>query len=279
MLPLSRVLVLLTTSLVAACSLSSLNQIEGLNHSELTEADSDLARTFDRATVVLPAVGGDDAVHGEFGDPRINTRLKELSPRGGLPTIVYMHGCTGLRNLDPLLALASQGFVVIAPNSFARRFRPLQCKPSAKTGGENVFVFDFRLAEVSYALHRMRRLPWIDGSRLALFGVSEGGVAAALYRGNEFRARVIAQWTCHGNPLVRGIHAPAGEPVLAVVRAEDPWYDARRTHGQSGDCGAFMTDRSGSDSIVVGGAPGHQVLEDTGTIVRIASFLRRATEQ
>ena len=68
-----------------------------------------------------------------------------------------------------------------------RVWRPMQCDPKTLTGGYNMFVFDFRMAEISYSLERLWLLPWVDHDRLALMGTSEGGVASALYRGNEFK--------------------------------------------------------------------------------------------
>ena len=44
-----------------------------------------------------------------------------------------------------------------------------------------------------------------------------------------------------------GVPAPAAEPVLALLGAEDPWF---RPSYLRGNCGAFMEGRSGSTSIV-----------------------------
>lgn len=228
--------------------------------------------SFDGATVVLPG-GSAEPVVATFGDSEVWQPHAANLP-GPVPTVVFMHGCTGLRNLEPLKALARAGFAVIAPDSFARRFRPLQCRPSERRGGENIYVYDFRLAEISYGLHRMAALPWIDSKRLFLMGVSEGGVAAALYRGEEFRARVIAQWTCHGRAFVRGLAAGPHEPVLAIVRSEDPWYDSARTRDQEGDCGMFFKETQSSASLVLEGGSKHDVFDEPSVVRKIVEFLR-----
>jgi dienelactone hydrolase len=257
---------------LAGCGIGAFNRDELLNPASFAERESDVARTFDRATVVLPRAGAEPLVSRMDRD-EVAAEVAGLPASVRYPAVLYMHGCTGLENLEPLTALARAGFVVIAPDSFARRFRPLQCRPSQRTGGENIFVFDFRLTEISYALHRLEKLAWIDRERLFLVGTSEGGLAAALYRGDDFRARVITQWTCHGAPLVRGLAAPPDEPVLAIVRANDPWYDPTRTARQRGDCGAFLGERPRSRSVVLVDGQDHDVYRAPGVLRRIVEFL------
>ena len=184
-----------------------------------------------------------------------------------------MHGCNGVGSVKVLEALAARGFAVIAPDSFARRYRPLQCSAWLQSGGKNVFVYDFRQAEIAYALHRIKRTPWVDQRRMFLYGTSEGGVATAIYRGYAFRARVVTQWTCHGSPLVRGLMAQPNEPVLAIVRADDPWYSASKTPGQAGHCGVFLGERPRSRPVVLPGGAGHDVYGNPKTIPMIADFL------
>jgi len=233
----------------------------------LLDTSPDLERTWERALVLLPLENGSVrrlAARDAAGTVRADRRL---------PTIVYMHGCTGIRNLAFLERLAQAGYAVIAPDSLARRYRPLQCDPQTSTGGRNRFVYAFREAELSYALQRLAEHAWVDHGNLFLIGTSEGGVTAALYRGDEFRARVIAQWTCTGAALVRGIDAPADTPILAIVAADDPWYDPSRTIGQRGTCGDHLGTRAGSRSVVIAGRGQHDVLGDEAVIRLILKFL------
>ena len=240
----------------------------------LLEGPSDLQLTWQQAMVALPPSAPDKTP--------VVVRMRDLrrtAPfRAGtrpLPTVIYMHGCTGLGGGDAafLRHLARHGYAVIAPDSMARRYRPWQCDPKTKTGGHNTFVYDFRQAEISYALDRLPSVPWADRRNLFLVGASEGGVAAALYRGGEFRARVIAQWTCHGGPLIRGLSAPEDEPVLSIVRKEDPWYDADHTINQEGDCGAYFGTRPDSRSVVLPHGHVHDVLRDEKALQAIYAFL------
>ncbi len=242
--------------------------------SVLPAAEGDLERTWNAARVVLPDASGGAPVFTSLEALARNPSPTAPYQRKPLAVVLYMHGCDGIGRYDFLGRLAAAGFAVIIPDSFARRYRPLQCDPATKTGGYNLFVYDFRLAEVAFAVQRLRRLGWVDAANLFLMGVSEGGVAAALYRGDEFRGRVITQWTCHGSPIVAGIAAPPDEPVLAVVRSSDPWYDPARTQDQAGDCGAYLAGRPGSRSLVLPKNGSHEVFDDAATMSTVLAFLR-----
>lgn len=245
------------------------------NCAALMNRTPDLVRTWDEAIVAIP--GSDRLWHGrDLVDP---TNPAVAGIQAPLPVVLYLHGCTGIGELEIEFgqSLANQGYLFIAPDSFARRYRPLQCDPAHQTGGFNLFVFDFRMAEVSYALEQLERSRIADPDKLYLMGGSEGGVAAALYRGDQFSGRVIFQWTCTGSPLVRGIAAPPGEPVLAIVNQGDPWYDEEHTTGQAGDCGPYLSDRPNSRSIILQRPGMHDVLSIPNVRVAIFDFLAQTS--
>lgn len=160
---------------------------------------SDIEKTWSQAVVVLPATAsGQEPRVGRMASRDIRRATRIFANGPGAPTVLYLHGCTGIGNYAFFDTLARAGYAVVAPDSFGRSYRPLQCDPETKTGGNNLFVYDFRLAEVTFALERMGDLDWIDFDNLFLVGTSEGAVAAALFRAEVFNARVIAQWTCQG---------------------------------------------------------------------------------
>jgi len=241
----------------------------------LVERRSDLELTWEKAVVVWPGDRGLAPTVARM-ESRSFARWREVQRvRGSWPVVVYMHGCTGIGRFDFLRELAHRGFVVVAPDSMARGYRPLQCDPNSLTGGYNLFVYDFRQAEISYAVQKLLAIPWVDQRRLFLIGISEGGVAAALYRGDEFRARVVAQWTCAGRSVVRGIAGPRDTPVLSIVGSSDPWYASKRAPNQGGDCGRFMSDRPGSQSLLVSLPRTHNVLFHRPSVDAIINFLGR----
>jgi len=244
---------------------------------------SDLELTWTHAWVMVPDGKGVERLR--MDDRRVAAWTEDslYDPQKGkpYPIVIYLHGCTGIGSADArfLDHVVEAGFVVVAPDSMARHFRPLQCDPRTKTGGHNLFVYDFRQAEIDYALQRLKATPWGGESQLFLFGASEGGVAAALYRGDDFSGRIITHWTCHGGPLIEGISAPLKEPVLSIVESEDPWYDSSRTKGQAGDCSAFFMDRSDAQSVVLSDGKEHNVFLSDKARDAIVDFLKRHADQ
>ena len=236
---------------------------------------SDLERTWDRAGVATPPEDGRKSQYFRMSSKEA-VAFFEGYHGGKTPIVLFMHGCTGFKSEDrkAMKKIAAAGYFVVAPDSMAREFRPLQCSSRAKQGGAHPYVFDFRQAELSYALDQLWRQPWVDWDNMFLIGVSEGGLAVAHYRGDYFRGRVITQWTCHGAPLVRGLSVPVKTPILAIVRRNDPWYDDEGS-GQSGDCGAYFGERAGSKSIVLEDGKKHDVMKDDAMMAEITEFLSR----
>ena len=235
---------------------------------------SDLERTWFRAASALPANAG---LGGSVEPITAQGRLQALRRQGAKqPVVFYLHGCTGLGSTDRdvMRDLAAEGYVVIAPDSMARRFRPRQCSSWNKSGGFNIFVFDFRQAEINYALEQLFEEDWVDWDNMFLVGVSEGALAVAHHRGPAFKARVITQWTCHGSTYVEGLDGPPDTPVLSIVRGNDPWY-TREGSKQDGDCGAFFGDRPGSRSIVLENGSDHAVMDEPDVISAIIGFLNQ----
>jgi dienelactone hydrolase len=267
---------LLASLLLAGCSATpSFSTLTGLPSPStmLSMGDSDLERTWTSATVVLPPLKGEAPPVLNPGSRRIERHLAAFQPTRGFPTVIYLHGCTGLSVVRFLEQIANAGFVVVAPDSMARRYRPLQCNPWSHTPTGNLFVFDFRLAELSFALQQLRHLDWVDHGNIYLIGVSEGGVAAALYRGDDVRGRVILQWNCQGPAVMRGIAAPPQTPVLAMLRSSDPWYG--RGAGAGRDCSEFLLGRPDSRASLLpqGGADGHDLVSDPAVLQQILGFL------
>ncbi len=205
----------------------------------------ELARTWKAARVFLPLA--DDRIERTTVGRLDRARLARLGP---LPVVIYAHGCAGIgpASDDTGRYLAHAGFLVIAPDSFARENKPRSCEPARHRGGLHRAVLGWRQAEIDYAIRKARDLPGVDRDNLFLMGFSEGAITVATYVGEPVRGRVIEGWTCHSGWLeYRGLNAPRDEPVLSLVGSNDPWF---RKPWLQGDCGAFMAGRTNARSIV-----------------------------
>ncbi len=176
-------------------------------------------------------------IAGRMDDPILREAMPRLLEGRKLPTVIYAHGCSGLlrhgniqgghRRFIRLLARA--GYAVIAPDSFARKGRPLSCDTRKKLGvpgAPHKRINRMRQAEIRYAAMRARELPWVDRENLLLFGHSQGGANAARYDGSEFRAHIVSGSICWS-----GIRVPKHIPVLAIYSKRDPWLHGRDPRG------------------------------------------------
>jgi dienelactone hydrolase len=191
---------------------------------------------------------------GMFGRLRhIEFLFGDILVGAKLPAVLYLHDCPGLkieamRDIDEL---AAAGFAVFAPDSFDNRDRKSDCVRFDFVAGLNPDAYLQRQSEILVALIEMRKLPWIDGSAIVLYGLGEGALAAANYPGRDFRGVVLTGWTCGGAQYpddVAGLKIPPDIPILALASRYDPWFDRE---GRAGNCGAYMADRKYAQSIVI----------------------------
>lgn len=207
--------------LVPVCFLLS-GCAAGVDPKTLDLAD-EASRTFDAAYVMLGAEGA--LIEGRMSDDFVQRKLASLKKKR--PTVVFAHGCTGLGrgNLRYMRLLARAGYAVIAPDSFARRYRPETCDPSRRRGIKGAphrRVGRMRQEEIHHAAYRVRRIRWVDRKNLFLMGHSQGGTAVAAYEGDGFKAHVISGSVCW-----RGVRSPNGTPILALYSEDDPWRRGR----------------------------------------------------
>jgi hypothetical protein len=191
---------------------------------------------------------------GIFGRLRLVEGIFADMPAGAkLPAILYLHDCAGLkieaiRDIDEL---ANIGFAVFAPDSFDSRDRKSDCVRFDFVAGLNPDAYVQRQSEILVALTEIRKLPWIDGSAIVLYGLGEGALAAANYPGHEFRGVVLTGWTCGAAQYpedVGGLKTPPDIPILTLVSRYDPWFDRE---GRGPNCGAYMAGHRYGRSVVI----------------------------
>lgn len=259
-----RLLALLLPLLLAGCYLS-----------RSADLPDELRRTWDGATVVVPFSAVDPELPDVSGEmAAVEDRLRAARPAAKLPLVLFLHGCNGLHpgyRVD-LAFLRSRGYAVVAPDSFAREYKPQSCEWRSKSGGFHPGVIGFRLAETEYALDRLRAFPWVDPDRIVLMGQSEGGIATANYTGEGLAGRVILGWTCQIPwPPLWGLSGDRATPVLSLVSRRDPWFVPWYLQG---DCGEDMDGFADARSVVLDGST-HHVLRLPEAQDAVGGFLAR----
>ena len=236
---------------------------------------AEMERVWQAALVRIPKSGGG----------YVTTTIAELhedgiSPEGVWPTVIYMHGCSGIWSgtKTRIDFLARNGYAVVAPASLARLKYPQSCKEDAYQGGLYRPTLKMRQYDAGYAIAKAKTLTWVDSSNVFLMGLSQGGITAATFsstrREHSLRARIVEGWTCHaGWHEYIGINAPESEPVLALVGDKDPWF---QSHWNKGSCGRFLSDSNGSRSVVYTEGylrTRHELLEEKEVQQTVLDFL------
>ena len=247
----------LVVALVAGISTSCVK--EGVDDAGLIgTAQQDVTRTWDAARVFLPSADGPVRLR-----PLSMAALQDFMEKQEklLPVAIHMHGCAGFWQGTDRRGryLASLGFVVIAPDSFARTNKPQSCDLATQQGGIYRGTLALRQEEAAHAIARVRALPWVDKEKMVLIGHSEGAITTATLSVEHtvgFKARVIEGWGCNaGWPEYAGLNSSPNQPVLSLVGNRDPWFSHYLLQG---NCGEFMKN-SASRSVVYDEPPLNRV--------------------
>tara|TARA_Y100001934_G_C12379927_1_gene791710 strand:- start:245 stop:1081 length:837 start_codon:yes stop_codon:yes gene_type:complete len=208
------------------------------------------------------------------------SKLMEGSHAKPLPLAIYLHGCAGLWEGSDRRGsfLAKLGFIVIAPDSFARKIKPLSCLPYQFKGGLHRGTLTLRQEEATYAIENSMKLDWIQSNKVILVGLSEGGITTATLKestSTPVLARIIEGWGCHsGWTEYSGLNSPNNQPVMSFVGKLDPWFMHPTLQG---DCGKFMKNDD-SFSIVYSKTPLsriHTPLDHKTPKISLERFLHR----
>jgi dienelactone hydrolase len=239
---------------------------------------TELAQTWEQGWLHLPGTEApfvQPEIVGPLGSAYVQERLKSLPRHVTWPTVVFLHGCSGIQAPERRIAgmLTRMGYAVILPNSEARSNRPRDCNVGTGEWGLAPIVHYFRRAELSDAMSRVRRLPWVDPGNLFLGGFGEGAKAVALWGGQEdVSAYLITGWTCIAPPKLEwlgGLRLPTGSPVLAIVTRDDLYYRWIETKGS---CGELVTGSREVTSLVIDGTV-HNVFVYPETWLVLVEFM------
>ena len=162
--------------------------------------------------------------------------------------VIFAHGCSGTVSIthNRIDFLVDNGYVVIAPQSFARKKYARSCDPMIHRGGMYREILSMRHEDIRHVVRNVRRFGLINTGQVILMGHSEGGIIAATYVSNSkddyVDMRIIEGWTCrsqgpYGWFEYHGLKSKKETPVLALVSKLDPWF---QKEWSKGDCGKFL---------------------------------------
>lgn len=216
---------------------------------------AEISMTWDASMVTIP--NGNGGIISGTIDELSNSILENDTK---LPVAVYLHGCSGFFSGDDFRMswLARQGFVTVAPDSFARSFYPESCNVSTREGWKYKPTIEMRQNDAKYALEQIRSFPWVDQDNVYIYGFSEGGLTAVTLNSSNplhrTKARVVEGWNCVSIPWEEytGISSPDTEPLLTLFADQDPWL---RGEELAESCANFISETNGSQSILIDYAP------------------------
>ena len=213
--------------------------------------ESDVARSWNAAVVYTP------------GDPNPK-RPEDLTGDRKQPVVLYMHGCGGINeenDLPWIRYVANLGFVVVAPDRFARANKAPSCWPDRVAN-----ILEMRQEELGYALVRLKASRWADTANIFVMAFSEGADTVAESRFDGVRGVILSSWTCG---RVKQFAIPDGVPVLSVM-----WDEAARWHfWPKQTCADDFAGRAGFQNLALHGQ-GHATYAEVSARQAVAQFLR-----
>lgn len=268
----ARCLISLTATilLLSACTLNSYQNLG---------SDPDVQKTWTASYVSVP--GG---ISGTMSDASVQEALKA---NAGKPVVLFFHGCGGFTYnggmsklvTDFARSLNDAGYIVVAPDSFARTVRTSSCPGGnfsyTAKGVDWDTINRMRMEEIYFSISQTEHASWA-GKDIFLFGHSEGGLAVASYTGADVNAIVVSGWGCPTRTLAnrdatlieRPVKAPPSVPVLNIKSKMDP-VDTRPN-----DCGSSVWGRPGG-SKVINPPVGHWAMDNAEYRQEVIMFFDR----
>jgi len=224
-------------------------------------ADEDeVARTWAEAQVYV-RYETEDLTYGIIGGPisagyiaKLLDRFARTEPQ---PVIIHLHGCGRSDGLSDIQSegrgMAELGFIVVAPDSFARPGRPESCDPRKAErfpGAPYALLQRYRQEELRYALAQVLAAPWADRNHIFVSGFDEGADAVLAFRDPAVLGRIAIGAPCRFEPLL-----DPKLPTLLVIARDDLWFNADHEPDRSGECRRKL-----------GGEPNVTILEPEGVL-------------
>jgi carboxymethylenebutenolidase len=153
-----------------------------------------------------------------------------LPQSDGAPGVLVLHAWWGLTDFFKAFCdrLASEGFVVLAPDLFAGKTADTVAEAEALVENVENKSFDQIIATVEGAIETLRNHEAVQGSKIGIIGFSFGAayalLAAAAYKPNDVGATVLFYGNHPG--LDADNYRKASSAFLGHFAADDPYESA-----------------------------------------------------
>ena len=141
-------------------------------------------------------------------------------------TVLYMHGSSGLYRGEVYrnYIVEELGFIFFAPNSHKIKNRPIYQSPTKLK--EYIKVHKVRVAEIDYNYRKLKQNSFINKKNIFLMGNSEGGLAAAIFKSNKFRGRIVTAFSCESSYFYKNfkLGSKKSEPFLNIIGTDDEFF-------------------------------------------------------
>lgn len=173
---------------------------------------------------------------------KFKKKYPDFKANNKIPTVLFMHGSAGLNKGKTYRKwiVEEAGFIFFAPNSFKIENRPTYNSPAKISAYEK--VHKVRQAEIHYNLGKLKNVSFIDDAHIFLMGNSEGGLAAAAFKGREFKGRIVTAYSCENGYYSSNftLGAKKSEPFLNIIGTHDEYFanesDTNKNHEVQGHC-------------------------------------------
>jgi dienelactone hydrolase len=205
------------------------------------DAPSDVLRSWESAYVAVQIETPDlrrVVLSGRINADYIVDILQGMSADYPQPVAIFLHDC-GFAYNDPearqqIKFIATLGYIIVAPDSYARMDRPRSCDVEERRFAEDVAqdrIREMRREEAAYAIERVLALPWADPRRIFLVGAGEAADALLAFDSDAIAGRIAISPSCTFDV----VHAPT-TPTLIMRSDRDLWYDAEHWPAAVGAC-------------------------------------------
>lgn len=204
-------------------------------------------------------------------------KFSEAKITKNYPTLFYMHGSAGFSyGKQYCKALIDEGFIFFAPNSYELKNRPTYKTPTKIKNYEE--VHKVRVAEVFYNINRLKEFSFINKENIFLMGSSEGALAAAKYKGKEFKGRIVVAYACENGYYSRDfkIGAKKKDPFLNIIGTHDQYFSKYSKYEDkkvNGHCAMALLEYKNAKVVLLPKTK-HNVIENPYTIYEVVNFLK-----